>query len=47
MPDQHWIHMDEFLFEFENDVDPQDAANNDQGLKLQQVACKYYQSNED
>ena len=26
--------MDEFLFEFENDVDPQDAANNDQGLKI-------------
>ena len=35
MPDQATANvMDEFLFEFENDIDPQDAANNDQGLKI-------------
>ena len=26
--------MEEFLFEFDNDIDPQDANENDQGLKI-------------
>jgi hypothetical protein len=35
--------MDEFLFEFENDIDPSDAAKNDQGLK---VTFKGYDTNQ-
>ena len=35
MPDAAAVSvMDEFLFEFENDIDPQDATENDQGLKI-------------